>query len=102
MQMHRQSLNKKNIHVFMTSMYHFVTKSCAKDVLEPEHLSWTKRRLGAIIFKSTDTVYIIFLFYLCDVIRCDVSAVLKMVARNRTLSWTFSFANGLLRIIQSR
>ena len=25
----------------MTSVYHFATNSCATDVLQPEHLSWT-------------------------------------------------------------
>ena len=38
------------------------------------------------VFKSAETVHLILLCYLCDAVRCDVLADLKMVARNRLLA----------------
>ena len=48
------SLNEKGIDYLSinvqntTSMYHFETKGCATDVLQPDHLSWTYSIVSAL------------------------------------------------------
>ena len=54
----------------------------------PPYVAETKGRFRATIFKSAETVPLIFLRYLGDAIRCIVSADLKIVACSRPLAET--------------
>ena len=61
-----------------------------------------KGQLGATIFKSADTAYLILLCYLGDAVRCVVLADSKMFARNSPLMPVngFQIENSNLKLIK--